>query len=173
MSGITVLRDKLRKYIIRTGKALGSESGITLIELSIALAVTVIIGSGVFVAASGDHGRRSLYNACVSFRNDIRYAQRMAVITGDKYRIIVNVGMNRYYMFRFVNIKYVTEKIVDMPEGVKISDTSNLYEVTYNPWGTPDQAGTIRVDGSGYYQKITVIPSSGRAELTESGKLVK
>jgi len=139
------------------------QSGFTLIELVVVLAVMAIL-AGAGVAASHSHDRRTLRNAGLMVQANVREAQRLALIEGRRYRVHFDIENHKFS----IHPRYDEPDWQYLPHGVEIYFL-NLPRgwMEYLPRGTPGgtHTYTIRLRKGRYEQRMTVVPSGGRAEL--------
>ena len=143
------------------------ENGFTLIELTLVMAVTAIIG-GFATLAFTNRDAMNLEAASRMMRRDIRYAQNMAVITGHRYDVNIYVEYDLYAVKDFTKSK--ADKLQEMPAGVKIIYARPPQQITYYQWGTVDNTSpmTIILESERHKREMTVLPSSGRVELKKT-----
>jgi Tfp pilus assembly protein FimT len=146
---------------LKRGRA--RSAGLTLLELAVALAVA----AAVTVAALGTMravDRRTLDGASRMLASDLRYAQRMAIIEGRRWYVQFDVTYGRY-LVRHQN-PVTTVKMVELPPGVVIQNvTAN--QLTYLPRGTPSTGLGVWLSKGRFWQRTTVVPSGGRAQVKE------
>jgi prepilin-type N-terminal cleavage/methylation domain-containing protein len=139
------------------------QRGFTLIELIIVLAVMAIL-AGAGIAASHSHDRRTLRNAGLMVQAHAREAQRLALIEGRRYRVQFNIDTHSFS----IHPRHYQPVWIYLPQGVEIYHLNlNTNWMEYLPRGTSGgtHAYTIRLRNGRYEQRMTVVPSGGRAEL--------
>ena len=148
--------------------------GITLLELTIAAALVLIVSGVIFWGMSTrDNDHRALESASTVLQADIRYVQRRAIMEGRRVGIEFDWDNNRYHILietlesTNTNLSFATERTVYLPDGITFHPTRrpNLSNnrLTYTLRGTPSAGTTIRLARSEYQQRITVNLSGGRA----------
>ncbi|MCL2405721.1 MAG: GspH/FimT family pseudopilin [Defluviitaleaceae bacterium] len=147
--------------IARTGR---NNGGFTLLELVIALAIIVVISSGIFLAFR-QPSRTALDQAMLQLQADMRYAQRMAVISGQQHAIHFDRANN---MYRIMSL-YPDNEIrrVYLQDGVELTySTARLdHTIAFHPRGTATTAFRVRFAGGGYTRDITATLGAGRIEM--------
>ena len=143
------------------------KAGFTLLELTIALAIIMIVSSGIFLVARQSE-RRALQNASLMLQADLRYVQRRTMIEGRRFRVRFD-RVNNLYEIRLLNESIRT---VYLPRGVRLQHYSNGNHVEYLPRGTPANPNTITLQTARYRQQVAVVVSGGRARITDIQELV-
>ena len=151
------------------GSGGAGQAGVTLLEIIIALAVTLIISLGLSAAGARSE-QRALYNACLQLQADIREAQHRAVLEGVNYTISFLPADGCYKMYKTplkVDKAVYFEKGVsyDASKGLNSVTFQNNKTLTFSPRGTPSGGGAVYLKAGGYSQKVTVVLSSGRASI--------
>ncbi|MCL1862602.1 MAG: type II secretion system GspH family protein [Defluviitaleaceae bacterium] len=140
--------------------------GITLIELTLAMAI-VVTALAIVISASGrNNDYRSVYNAARILQADMRYTQRRAVTEGRRFYVFFELENNVYHIGTRAPVVYYHTK--ELPYGVIFSPTSfnqNGNLAGFLPRGTPSQAGTIALQKGRYRRRLTVTPAGGRVEI--------
>ena len=141
-----------------------SSSGITLIELTIVMAVMLIV-TGVVVTGVNNMPYRHLQNASRRLQADMRYAQRRAIIEGREVVVSFSPRDNRYTVGTPGNIEVFQR--VYFRNGVQIGrpDLSNAFVVNYTPRGTVGNSTEIMLYNGELSQRLTVLVASGRVEI--------
>jgi prepilin-type N-terminal cleavage/methylation domain-containing protein len=152
---------------MKTDKA---TQGFTLMELVIALAIVAILSGGVLVAVGGRSGeRRNLHNASVQLQADIRYAQRRAIVEGQRYGIEFNFEQNYYRVVR--NNPREVLRTVELPNGITFRLAANhnaaTHQLSYLPRGTVSGHRNIEIESESYSQVLRMSMGGGRASLDE------
>ena len=147
----------------RISKQKTRNSGFTLMELIIALAIIMIAGSGIFLAFRTSD-RRALQNASLQLQADLRYVQRRARIEGRNFDIMFEPALNRYRVRSHNPPRLV--RYVYFENGVNISRVYSQ-NTGYTPRGTPFGAQTIRlyIAGRRHFQVTTIVPAGGRVRI--------
>lgn len=149
-----------------------SRGGFTLLEITIALAVLMIVGVVLFAATGHNRDYRNLYNASRRLQADMRYAQRRAITEGRRIYIHFEHANNRYRLITRPGVHPISE-FVYFQNGITFSLSGPFVftGVGFLPRGTPVYPRTIYLYNGGqpqrprYRQRITVIPSGGRTEV--------
>ena len=145
------------------------KAGFTLMELTIALGIMLLL-SGTALAAFSGIQRRTLHHASLELQSTLRTAQRLALAEGRRHRVVINEYEN-WYELRTVLPHFQTELLrrVYFPEGVTITQFNrsheNLPRVDYLPRGTATTAFTIRLELGRYSQEMTGTVGGGRVAL--------
>ncbi len=147
-----------------------SNRGLTLIELITVLAVVSIIMAVTAVSAlSAD--RRVLNNASLQLQADLRHAQRMAMIEGREWALVISSDSYRIARQEPPSGIMQSEKTVNLEDGVRFSDAKfsgdNLLNVVYFPRGTISEGFTATLQKGRYYQQLTATVSGGRIKIGE------
>ena len=140
------------------------ESGFTLLELVIALAVIMIVIGGVFLAFRQPE-RRHLQNASLQLQADIRYAQRRSIAEGQRFMIDLAPGSNRYRIMYYRPREEI--RVVYFQNGVRLHSPSTPRQMWFLPRGTPSHSFTIELRTERYSQSITIVPSGGRVDIKD------
>jgi Tfp pilus assembly protein FimT len=139
-----------------------TNSGITLVELIIVMAVLMIALGAVFIGTSGGE-YRALQNAAVSLRADIRYAQHRSIMEGRQFGVHLEPRYNRYHIV--TTNPLVFHRTVYFQNGVRLISTNHpSNRVTFLPRGT-GVAGTIILSNGNYFKNITTTVSGGHVRL--------
>ena len=152
-----------------------TRSGFTLLELIIALAVIMIVTGGVFLALRQPE-RRHLQNASLQLQADIRYVQRRSIAEGRRFGIRLDRGANNYQVATFCYNNNVDEviRVVNFQNGVRLEYPPRGHNLIFLPRGTISGAGgpvSPRLHTTRYFQRITIVPSGGRAEIQDIEEL--
>ena len=141
--------------------------GFTLLELSIVLAVIAIFTGGIFVVFR-QSPRSALENASLQLRADMRYAQRRAIIDGQRIDIMLEPAHNRYRV-RVVGGSWEEIRVVYFQDGVRLRGTNiSGNNVEFLPRGTINGAGRIYLDNGRYSLYLTTLVSSGRVRISDT-----
>jgi len=153
----------------RYGTQITDESGVTLLELTIALALILIVSLGLSAPMPRSE-QRALNKSSLQLQADIRYAQHMAVVEGRRYYIVFNPERGSYSMgtsrMRPDETKFL-ENGVSFDDGRGIGG-NNFPEnwLAFTPQGTlSPQAGTIFLRAGRFRQDITVLVGTGRTAV--------
>ncbi len=143
---------------------MNGKNGLTLIELVIALAVVSIITAGAALSFRLAD-RRVLYNTSLVLQADLRYAQRMSMIEGQRYGI--EFDQRSYAIFKLAkNMPRTIIRTVELPDGVEYR-IHNQPQVHYLPRGTITDGFTVVLEKGRYSQEITATVSGGRIEIKD------
>jgi type II secretory pathway pseudopilin PulG len=135
---------------------------LTLLELTVALAVFAILAGGVMLGFRQIE-RRALYTASMQLQADMRDAQRRAIIEGREFIIRFDTANNLY---RIVSTQpEITERTVHFTSGVRL-DAVGTESLTFHPRGTT-AATTILLTQGNRTQRITTTVSGGRVLMYE------
>jgi prepilin-type N-terminal cleavage/methylation domain-containing protein len=140
------------------------KSGLTLIELTVVLAVVSVVTIGA-VMSSGAAERRLLYNTSLKLQADLRYAQRMAIIEGHDYGVIFTAGSYMVFTVDEINSDLIKSD-VGLPDGVSFMHAPPA-RVHYLPRGTISDGFTVTLRTKRYKQELTGVPSGGRIKITD------
>ena len=153
------------------GKRLKSCSGFTLLEMTIALGLVMII------AAGGGYGfrqtrRRSLNQASLTLQADLRYVQRRSIIEGYRFGIHLDVVRNEYSIIRMQRIgnrfeRGSTIRTVSLGNGVQLEGSNRGNLIYFTPRGTASTPATISLSNGRYWQRLTIAVSGGRVHLND------
>lgn len=145
------------------------ETGFSVIELVIVLAVVMIIG--VIIIPYGSAERRYIRNAAVTMQADIRYAQRMAITEGKRYQVKFNELLNKYTVQYEIagTIHYKVTKEVFLQDGVSIKSVNTDF-VEYGPKGTNNKAFTLVLQNDTYSISLTANIGAGRIAIKDMVK---
>ena len=156
-----ILKKRATGIQARAGPSAKRRSGFTLLELIIALALIVIVSSGVFLAFR-QSDRRALHNASLMLQADLRYAQRRAMIEGRRVGVIFEPGLNRY---RVVSTNPTTTlRTVYFHSGVRLRYNS-FPQLHFTTRGTSSSGFTIWLYNGGYWQRLTATVAGGRIRV--------
>ena len=137
--------------------------GFTLLELIIVLAIIAIASGGIFLTARTSQ-KRELYLASRQLQADIRYAQRLAIATGQRHDVIFEAQYNRYNIAQTSPSNII--KTVYMPGSVKLTFSTDRM-LGFLPRGTASRGFRIILGNGNYLQHLTVTVSGGRVEIQE------
>jgi len=136
------------------------KGGYTLLELVVTLALVMIVSGGVFMAVRQQE-RRALYNAAYQLQADIRYAQRITLISGRPHDIWFEPVHNRYRI-RSLYPTETTIRYVYFQNGVRLRQTDRP-SISYLARGTVGSPFTLTLESGRYRRRISVNISGGRA----------
>lgn len=143
-------------------------SGFTLMELAIAMAILMVVVGVVLIGASGDNNDyRTLYNATLTLQADMRYAQRRAIIEGRRFSVDFEPSHNRYRIVKYDYIpgRYVV-RTVYLQNGVVFLDSSSQnFRVQYLPRGTVSGSTSIYFRSGRFAQRVTITVAGGQVRL--------
>jgi len=146
--------------------------GFTLLELTIALAITLIASTAIF-AGHRQIQRRTLHQASYQLQADLRYAQRRSIIEGRRFGIQIEPSARRYHVVelrRFgsnnnLSIANII-RTVYLPAGVRINPPSGANNLLhYTGRGTPSRGATITLSNGPFNQTMTRTVSGGRIQV--------
>jgi prepilin-type N-terminal cleavage/methylation domain-containing protein len=140
--------------------------GVTLIELIVVLAVSLIVFGAVRTGFSS-LDRKRVDAACYQLQAALRFAQRSAVMEGREYFVVLDTSAYSVRYMRDDGLAAVIVSEAKLPDGVTLRIASEERMVNYNPKGTPDRGRTLTLAGGGFMRRLTMLPSSGRVELKE------
>jgi prepilin-type N-terminal cleavage/methylation domain-containing protein len=142
------------------------KNGLTLIELTIVLAVISVITAGAMMSFDVAE-RRLLYNTSLALQADLRYAQRRAMIEGHTF------GIKFYYTEGYYSIYHLGArmplkevKLVKLPKGVSFQRQPPI-DLHYLPRGTLSAGFTIALRTENYIQELTGTVSGGRIKIQD------
>jgi Tfp pilus assembly protein FimT len=138
-------------------------NGVTLLELVIVLAITMVVVGAVFIGARvNNNDYRALQNAAVMIQADLRYAQRRAVMEGQRFGVHFEPHHNRYHIVTMNPV--VFHRTVNL-HGVNLRETNYPNNrVMYLPRGTAIP-GTIVLTNGNFRQEITTTLSGGQVRI--------
>ena len=141
------------------------ESGITLMETIIALAISMILAASL-IRPGINKNKRELYNACLQLQSEIRFAQKAALLGATVCRIHI---LEDYCQVVLSGSSYMEVEKKNFPDGITAQhDLSRTY-IEFTPRGTVSGAITVTMKSpSGYQQKVTVLPVTGRVSIAEA-----
>lgn len=147
-------------------KYIKSTKGFTLIEVIIVLSLITIF-SAIAVPSFAQNERRELRQAASIIKHDIRYAQRMSLITAREYQVWIEEQYNRYIVSIPILGGSEIVREVSMPPSVEIYQVTmySIPRVEFTPRGTTGDAGTIRLRTARYNTYLTVNVGSGRVRI--------
>jgi prepilin-type N-terminal cleavage/methylation domain-containing protein len=135
-------------------------SGVTLLELAIAMAIVVVFSGGLFLALRRTDNR-ALNNASLQLQADMRYAQRRAVIEGRRYDMVFD-RINHGYRIRTAGQPAVRN--VRLANNIRIEHTS-ADQLTFTPRGTPTAGFSVTLLHGNQRKLITATVSGGRIHI--------
>ncbi|MCL2224326.1 MAG: GspH/FimT family protein [Defluviitaleaceae bacterium] len=140
-----------------------SQSGFTILELTVAVAVLLLAASVIFLGTRVDY-RRGLQNAALVLQADMRYAQRRAITEGQRVGIQFCAVHNRYSVITQNPLYH--HRFVYFPYGVQIYSYYLLRNrFMYLPRGTIERAGNVILRNGQYTIRITTTVGGGQAVL--------
>ena len=142
-------------------RILHDKSGLTLLEMIIALAIVTILAVGIFVGTSGN-SYRALHNASLALQADLRYTQRRAIMEGARHGIIFDMHNNRYNIV--VDQPRQIIRTVYMPSGVRLFDATHN-QLMFLPRGTSSSGFRVTLVSGAYSQDLTATVSGGRVRI--------
>ena len=145
----------------KPGKVGRKNGGFTLLELAVTLAVIVIVSSGVFLALR-QPDRRAIDNAALQLQADIRYAQRLALMSGREHDVVFERAHNRYRIRELNPTREI--RSVYFQNGVRLRYTNRNY-ISFQARGTASGSFTLTLESGRYSRQLTSTVSGGRIEL--------
>lgn len=142
------------------------ECGLTLLELVIVIAIIMVATGVVLIGTRGSNNDyRTLHNAALMLQADMRYAQRRAVMEGQRVEVRFEPTQNRYHLITLSPT--TTLRTVYFQNGVNLRSTTYPgNRMWYLPRATTGpQAGTIVLTNGRYWQELTTTVSGGRVEI--------
>ncbi|MCL2576724.1 MAG: GspH/FimT family protein [Defluviitaleaceae bacterium] len=141
--------------------------GLTLLELTVTMAVLMVVVGVVLIGTRGDNNDyRALHNAALVLQSDLRYAQRRAVTEGRRIGIQFDPVNNRYSIIT-IEPEFQTFRIVSFADGIELIHTTHQGErVMYQPRGTGNP-GTVILRNGQHSQRITTTLSGGQVRTYE------
>ena len=151
--------------------------GVTLLELSIAMAIMLVVVGAVVVGVNPNNTNyRNLNNASRRMQADLRYAQRRAVTEGRSVDVVFQPQHNRYYIRYHHRELYESARIrtVYFQNGVRfLHNNAANFTVRYTQRGTVYGSTTIWLsNGEGsnrHVQRTTINVSGGRVHVFDIG----
>jgi len=138
-------------------------SGITLLELTIALAVCAVVMGVVFILVRGNNSAyRDLENASLVLQADLRYAQRRAMMEGRRVGINFSPAHNRYTILARAPFEEI--RTVYLQNGVQLFYATHD-ELMFLPRGTASSGFSLTLNNGVYWQRITATVSGGRIRV--------
>lgn len=139
-------------------------SGITLLELTIAAAVLMVVVGVVLIGTRGNNNDyRALHNAALMLQADLRYAQRRAVMEGRRVGVQFEPEHNRYHIITTMPLVYI--RTIYFQNGINLLETNYpINRVMYLPRGTAIPGRIILTNGN-YWQEITTTLSGGQVRI--------
>ena len=150
------------------GTAQKLTKGFTLLELVIVLGILTIVSTGVFVSIRSDERnseQRNLQNASLALQADIRYAQRRSITEGRRHGVEFRIIDNFYSIV--LDTPRETIRVIHLQNNVRLLNTGGVTSIMFYPRGTTSRSFTILLQTARYEQSLTIIPSSGRVEISE------
>ncbi|MDR1913404.1 MAG: hypothetical protein LBQ68_02835 [Clostridiales bacterium] len=145
---------------------LRNESGITLLELSITLAISFILLSGITLSLHDSKSKRALQSACLQVQEDLRYAQQVAILGNAQYMVTFSTDhytLKAHALDRNGVTKYYNN-------GVKfIYSNAGDSRIIFTKRGTVSGgSGTYIFSNGGFKQEVTVLVGSGRVSIKQA-----
>lgn len=140
--------------------------GFTLVELLVVLMIfslVLAIGQPVFSSALSSAKGRGAIRELI---NDLRYAQQMAVGTGETHYIAFDREQD-LYLLKIVGSHTEVLKVVRLEDKLDILGTSFPSDsFHFTSLGAPSRGGTINVkDMRDRLYTITILPATGRVKV--------
>ena len=157
-------------------------NGFSLLELTIVLGITLVIGAGILMQ-NRNNDYRHINNASNQLQADLQYAQRRAIMEGRRIGLHFNMEGTGYvvrYMDSFpfyyvINHGVRTEiREVIFENGIFMIDiTGENNWIGFTPSGRTSVAGSVylRNRSGRYTQRTTVTPVSGRINVESAAPL--
>jgi len=141
--------------------------GVTLLELTITMAVLVVVVGVVLIGTRGDNNDyRELHNAALVLQADLRYAQRKAVTEGRRVGVQFNSERNSYSIMTN-EPEFQTFRVVQLSSGIEIFDTTHqVGRVLYLPRGTGNP-GTVVLRNGRHIRRMTTFFCGGQVRVYE------
>ncbi|MCL1987089.1 MAG: GspH/FimT family protein [Firmicutes bacterium] len=136
------------------------QNGFTLIELVVVLGILATLSGTILFTANGLQ-RRSLENAMFTLQADLRHAQRMAVIEGRYWQVLLNTAENSYSVGPANDGD--SHVIVYFPNGIELASGNS--NIRYLPRGTVSGSTTLRLKTANFTQRMTINVGPGRAMI--------
>ena len=144
-----------------------NHNGFTLLEVTIALAILLVVSTGL-IAGTRQRDSRRLEHATTMLHADIIYAQRRAINEGVRIGIL----FGERYTYQLISRSapghpawfYTIGEPIPFASGAWFHNSTGGNEIIFLPRGTVNQATTIQLrigPGSGNYQQNTTITVSG------------
>jgi len=147
--------------------------GLTLIESVIALAVILIVSSGVFFGLSPtSRAYRALDRTSRELRSNLQYVQRKAIMEGTRYGIEFDTRNNSYVVIKartpFTATQFNRDdNIIHFADGVSFVSTSRSHRIIYTARGTVDGGTTITLASGPFRQEVRILVTSGRVNVRD------
>ena len=155
------LKRGAERWLLRGMK---QESGRTVLELLLALALVISVAAAV-IPGFASQDRRRLVQAARTLQSDLRYAQRMALIKATQTSVLFRQREGAYIL-RGLG---ANGREVQLPRDVSIYDVSSptASQVIYTATGSTASPCTIVLMTDRYRLDVTVNLGAGRAEVKE------
>lgn len=150
-----------------------NKNGFTLIEMTIALALSVIMFNIVAISFVSVERFRIIQCAQV-LRTNLRYCQKNAIEEKRKYDIVIDTYNSLYYIRRGDDsglLRKISQ--INLAKGITIQTNSSDNSISYTPQGTSGDACTITFRGKYYFLEMTVNVGCGRVKLGNLKKLTQ
>ncbi|NLT93956.1 MAG: prepilin-type N-terminal cleavage/methylation domain-containing protein [Clostridia bacterium] len=144
-----------------------NRKGFTLVELLVVLllfSLVLAIGQPVFSASLKYAKGRGAIRQLV---NDIRYAQQMAIGTGENHYLVFD-REQELYLLKVINYPLPEVlKVVRLEDKLDILGTNFPEDsLHFTPLGSPSRGGTITLrDKRDKLYTITILPATGRVKV--------
>lgn len=143
--------------------AASSVNSVKLVELTIAMAIVMVVVGGIFLSARGHNTTyRELETAALVLQADLRYAQRRAIMEGRRVGIFFEPSRNRYTLI--TQRPFSTIRTVYFQNGIHLVETSHP-QLMFLPRGTASSAFRITLNNGIYSQRITATLSGGQVRI--------
>jgi len=138
--------------------------GFTLLEITIAMAVIVIVVGGIFLGTRGNNNNayRALETATLVLQADLRYTQRRAIMEGRRVGIFFEPARNRYSIITMS--PFSTIRTVYLRDGVVLAETSHP-RLMFLPRGTASSGFRVTLNNGIYTQRVTATVSGGQVRI--------
>ena len=175
MSGSTYLRMRLyrcyRRRIAECNRR-SSISGFTVIELMVVV-VILAIAALTAIPMMSSASSMQIRSAANLIMADLEYAKSMAITRGQNYSVEFDVASNSYSIKKDgIVIEHPVKKgfsyVVSFPSESRLSmvvltnvNFNGNQSVTFDPLGSPDNGGMVRIQAGNTTATITVEPVTG------------
>lgn len=153
-------------------KNVKTQSGFTLIELVITVAVVALISTFTLPLLGQIFETQALDSATRQVHSDLRFAQSLAISSGDilEFRVISQIEYEVYnaitdtVVYSSANQKPMQENLSDIRVGLRFSPTEfSTYTVRFDAQGRPSKSLQIKIveDSTNKSQVIDISQNSG------------